>query len=202
MCAVRVTGVVSGAAASGGSRKTVLSRDLSRSTVLFFIMGDCTGHSTTSRRATRTLWDVQASTAARRSGGHAPMTRSENRDLIARRRVGSPTAGTSPDYRSASTSAGVAGSSVAARLARCAHTASSGSPGCEAGVRRWLRGSSQHPASRKYCSTISQRRLSSAYSQPRIALVGKHRLENVQTKGPPGRNTRATSTNTSMGLVR
>ena len=36
-------------------------------------------------------------------------------------------------------------------------------------------------------------------SHPRIALVGKHRFEKVQTNGPPGRSTRATSRNTSIG---
>ena len=60
-----------------------------------------------------------------------------------------------------------------------------------AGVRRSIdglveaagRGGSTRPRSRR-----AARRTSS--SQPRIALVGKHRLENVQTKCPPGRSTR------------
>ena len=37
---------------------------------------------------------------------------------------------------------------------------------------------------------------------PRIALVGKQRLENVHTKCPPGRSTRATSRKTSTGRTR
>ena len=43
---------------------------------------------------------------------------------------------------------------------------------------------------------------SSLASQPRMALVGKQRLEKVVTNRPPGRSTRATSANTSIGRVR
>ena len=43
---------------------------------------------------------------------------------------------------------------------------------------------------------------SSVASQPCTAFVGKQRLENVTTNGPPGRSTRATSRTTSTGRVR
>ena len=64
-----------------------------------------------------------------------------------------------------------------------------GRRGGRAGVRRSVvTGSSQPPARRKYSATISPCSASSVASQPRIALVGKHRFENVHTNGPPGRS--------------
>lgn len=63
-------------------------------------------------------------------------------------------------------------------------------------------GSSNPPACRCSSATTSGRSDSSSDSQPRTALVGKHRLLNVHTLRPPGRRTRATSASTSTGRVR
>src|SRR5206468_8159584 len=81
-------------------------------------------------------------------------------------------------------------------------TAKRGSPRCATGVRRSTTGSANAPARPKYSATIAQCPSSLEYSHPRIALVGKHRFENVHTKSPPVRRTRATSRNTAIGYTR
>ena len=73
---------------------------------------------------------------------------------------------------------------------------------CDSGVRRCATGASHPPARRKYSVTISQCCSSLECSQPRIALVGKHRFEKVHANTPPGRTTRARSVNTSTGRTR
>ena len=64
---------------------------------------------------------------------------------------------------------------------RRTHTAYSGSPGHGVG-RCSARGSSQPIERRKYSATSRTWNPSSVASQPRIALVGKHRLENVHER--------------------
>ena len=84
---------------------------------------------------------------------------------------------------------------------RVAVTAYSGSP-TPGGVRSWTRGSSNRPVRRTSSATTRPCWSSSAASQPRTALVGKHRLEKVIASSPPGRSTRAASASTSIGRVR
>ena len=71
-----------------------------------------------------------------------------------------------------------------------------GGAGC--GARRWDGPSRRRAGSTR--ATMAQCCSSSVASQPRIALVGKQRLENVHTNGPPGRSDAARPrANTSTG---
>lgn len=90
---------------------------------------------------------------------------------------------------------------VSAGSSARAHTAYKGSPR-ESGLRSSTDGSANPSVRSKYVPTIVQRPRSSVDSQPRIALVGKQRLEKVHTNTPPGFNTRRTSAKTSSGRVR
>src|SRR5262249_42653868 len=83
-----------------------------------------------------------------------------------------------------------------------AHTAYRGSPAVAGGVHSAAVGGPKPRARPPYYPARPPRPSSLVASQPRLAVVGKQRLEKVTTSGPPGRSTRATSRTTSTGRTR
>ena len=92
-----------------------------------------------------------------------------------------------PLYRSASTSAGGLGSSDGARLRRSVspHRAATGRLDATPGVRRSaVRLTPASGETEVLFDDLTSLLVVGVRAQPRIALLGKHRLENAQTNGP------------------